>query len=235
MKPAAVLALVLAVTACDSSVKKETPPPATEPIAAPAPVPEPAPKRTYSFSGRVVSELAEPVTVHVGTIVPWLHGMERDMPKESFDAVVAPGETFRFEGMKGGEYWLKAESASSAKWEYGRVIVRDDVRDYEIRIQKACTLVGRVIFGEGVNPADCWIDWSMHGAGISLGRGVNPNGRFRLERLEPGKVSLLVRHWPDRDAQGNAGLRVESRAEATLVPGENVVEWKLDKDSTPAK
>jgi hypothetical protein len=198
----------------------------------------PPPKRgegSFTFEGRVVSDLDETVTLRLDTVLPWMHGGEKSMPQQHLETTAAPDGTFRFEGVHAHSFALTATSPSSAA-PYGEHFhVTGDVRDVVIRVRPACRIVGHATLGPGIDPHDCWIEWTQGNATTSLDRGCPAGGVFEIPRLVPGPATVAIRHWPDRDEKGRAHLRVESRQELTLVPGDNAVELKIDADSPPAK
>jgi hypothetical protein len=227
MTRASLCALLLALAACGGP---------TRPQPAPAPPPQPAPaapeEKAFSLSGRVLSEVDEEVVVTVSTVVPWLHGMEKDLPQQRLSQTVKPGGAFRFEGLKPGAFWVSAASP----WADHSVTVTADVADYEIRLGRPCKLLGHVTFGDGIEPKDCWVRYDIATGGYELGRGLPRSGRFEVPGLPAGPVGVLVRHWPDRGPDGaEPALRVESYVKATLVPGDNEVEIRIDASSPRAK
>lgn len=224
------LLVALALAACGA----QQPPNAPVPPVAPPPAAQ-SPARTFFLEGRVLSDLDESVVVSlaaVDSMPPCWDGPRVEVLRRS--AMVAPGETFRFEGLNAGVYWIQGSSTSSSVWEYDTVTVVADVRDYEIRVRPACRVVGHVSLRDGIRREDCWIDWGQRNTSTSLGRGVPANGRFTIERLEPGPTTLFIHHWPESDSPARA-LRVERRVDVERVAGDNEVELLLDAESPAAK
>jgi hypothetical protein len=223
------LPLLLALAACDAA-------PAPTPAVASPPA-APAPAKTFSFEGRALSDLDEEVTLELAAVdpLPPCWGGPRK-PVQRFTAQLAPGESFRFEGLHPGAYWVTASSRSSAMHDYFQTTVTNDVHAFEVHVRRACRLRVHVTFGEGIDPADCWLRYDIATGGFDQPRGLPRSGRFEVSRLEPGQVGVLVRHWPDRGPDGaEPALRVESYVKAVLVPGDNDVEIRIDANSPHVK
>jgi hypothetical protein len=156
-------------------------------------------------------------------------------PVERHTATVAPGARFRFENVTGGVFWVTASSPTSALHDYRQTTVKADVHEFDVYVRRACRLKGHVTYGEGIDPADCWISYDLPTGRFQLGDHPQ-NGRFVVERLEPGEVGVHVLHWPGRGPDGaDPPLRVESYVKAVLVPGDNDVEIRIDAKSPPAR
>jgi hypothetical protein len=214
MRAAPIVALFLAAS-CSS--QHELPP--STPLAPGEP--------SFVVEGRVESDLDEPVTVKLDTVIPWLDGMEKTLPQQPLVTTARPGGTFRFEGVRASTCYVSGTSPSSAAPYAPYYNVTADLHDLVVRVRPACTLVGHVTFGPGIDPAMCWVDWSQDGSSTTLGRGKAEKGTFRVERLLPGPCGVKVWHWPE-GAGADKSLRVQKTVEATLRPGGNEVDVAID-------
>jgi len=178
--------------------------------------------RRFYFEGRVVSDLDEPVTVRIGYVTEWCSGE----PVRKFETTVAPGASFRIEGLPRHLYSGNARSPSSAVAHIPQFVVTEDVRGVEIHVRKACRVSGHVTLGAGIDRANCRVNWSRGDDTTDIGQ-LRDDDRFTLERLEPGPVRLQIAHFPERSGP-QASLRGYAAVESTLVPGDNAVEIVVD-------
>lgn len=178
------------------------------------------PDGTLTYEGRVLSDLAETVTVELRPFSP--------SGRAPLRADVAPGATFRIAGVPRGDYTLTALSPSSAMLTLNGLHLERDVRGVELHVRPACRIVGHVTLGPGVDPQDCTVEWTRGARTWYLGRIAGADGAFRVDRVEPGEAVFTAR-WTGRDTGDGAPPPSMTRSAAVrLVPGDNAVEIALD-------
>ena len=187
---------------------------------APSPPPSPQPDGTLTYEGRVLSDLAETVTVELRPL--------SSSDRAPLRADVAPGATFRIAAVPRGDYTLTALSPSSAMLTLNGLRLERDVRGVELHVRPACRIVGHVTFGPGVDPQDCTVEWTRGARTWYLGRIAGEDGAFRVDRVEPGEAVVTAR-WTGRDTgDGAPPPSMTSSVGVRLVPGDNAVEIALD-------
>ncbi|MFN0119224.1 MAG: carboxypeptidase regulatory-like domain-containing protein [Blastocatellia bacterium] len=190
-------------------------------------------RETYAAMGRVIdAETNRPVAgLLVGHSGAPREGSRRQATVGNTpDTMTGPEGEFSVEGLLPGRYaFAMVQDPNTASSEYysepvAAEVVSADVTGLELRLKRAASVSGTVIFDGGVDPgvmAGLRVMAAVRGQGGGGGgnppASVAPNGSFRIGGLTPGRLNLNVM---DINAPGNSGLTLmRMERNGTEMPG----------------
>jgi carboxypeptidase family protein len=169
-------------------------------------------ERAAAVRGKVVTIAGDPVA---GALIEV--GQEEGIFADADSIETAPDGSFELHGLKPGEIRLavKHEAFIERRLEPIALVAGGAIEGVLVTLSKGGGIEGVAVDTEG-KPLQGWIRASRAAGGDAKRAAIDPEGRFRMEGMEPGEWTACVQHhrkvnasaWTDEDGEARP-VRVE--------------------------